>query len=144
MGPDPFRSPQSMTMVKQVTTAENGFVKCDQDKFLALIPETTANSDCLFRWPEQAFAGGGTLSTDFRPPSPPPGDAQRGGCPRQMPSPRHLHFYCFAGAKEEGLLELLPPLGNFLFKQRFPGCYFSVLNPGVGPWNLHFLSRHSG
>ena len=87
MGPDPFSSPQSMTMVKQVTTAENGFVKCDQDKFLALIPETTANSDCLFRWPEQAFAGGGTLSADFTPPSPPSGMHREEGVPARCQAP---------------------------------------------------------
>ena len=56
--------------VKHVTTVESGFVKCGQDKFLVLTPETTVNSDCLFHWPEQSFAGGGSLFAVFRPPSP--------------------------------------------------------------------------
>lgn len=87
MGTDPFRSPQSMIVVKQVTTAENGFMKCDQDKFLALIPETTANSDCLFRWPEQAFAGEElSLQTSDLPPHP-PGMHREEGVPARCQAP---------------------------------------------------------
>ena len=46
-----------MTMVKQVKITYSHCVEYDQNKFLALTPETMANSDFIHHCPRQVFAG---------------------------------------------------------------------------------------